>query len=524
MPTQNLSENDKTFIRDYVADARDEKEKIARRKEVADSFGLPLQKVAAITAWTKIRAKKSIQIEVGPDEEKTDNFDSITPAPPSDGDEPSVKAQPAESSELEGGEHIDYDNEVKRAWRKKLQEFINEHTDLEKRKHLRVLCLPGKRCLEIPLYLELGFNPKNIVGVEGGDQQARTEFQQNAEKLGIDFRLGKLEKIVKEEKQPFDVISLDFLGPICVGYANILADLYLSEKALLMVNFMAKRENKIAQLNLKAGQMLLSTRAEPNRVTCRDGRGYDLDGLDLKDARDHGYLVFLSSVIGDRRPENKLFEAPTVPPVFISEHNTDNRFLHHNAVLWQIKKMMDQIISEYFQHFLALSGYSRYPVQSTVCPKISALMFRALMGRALVRDNKRYEYLSKAGAVPTAFNSEFIELETPRKLYRECSETVDFFRKIIQFYFQYFSGQTGEDVLSPDKAGFRFYHKNGARNVRFESMKDTLIFVDVSGQTISRVSMKKLEEDLKAYDRLKEGNIIDLSSKKPLEIDRQTIV
>jgi len=34
---------------------------------------------------------------------------------------------------------------------------------------MKVLCLPGLKCLEIPLYLELGFRAENIVGVEAGE-------------------------------------------------------------------------------------------------------------------------------------------------------------------------------------------------------------------------------------------------------------------------------------------------------------------------------------------------------------------
>lgn len=116
------------------------------------------------------------------------------------------------------GALVNYDNAVKNAWRKKLKEFIDENTDPANRKDMKVLCLPGIECLEIPSYLELGFQPENIIGVEVGivggkiDSSAIARFQKNAKKFGIQTRIGKIEKILETEETVFDVVSLDFLG------------------------------------------------------------------------------------------------------------------------------------------------------------------------------------------------------------------------------------------------------------------------------------------------------------------------
>ncbi len=118
------------------------------------------------------------------------------------------------------GALINYNNEVKNKWRQKLKEFVDENTDVTKRKDMKVLCLPGVQCLEISLYLELGFRPENIVGVEAGvvkgkvDKEVLRKFEENAQKYGIQTRIGKLEKILEKEETVFDVVSLDFLGAL----------------------------------------------------------------------------------------------------------------------------------------------------------------------------------------------------------------------------------------------------------------------------------------------------------------------
>jgi hypothetical protein len=140
------------------------------------------------------------------------------------------------------GEHFDYNNEAKIEWRKALQAFIDRNTTSEERSKMRVLCLPGKKCLEIPVYTELGFNPANIVGVEGGNKEARSEFEKNAKALGIDYRIGKLEEDVLSGEAPFDIVSLDFLGQMCSTYIKIMNSIPYSGKPILCTNVQARRE------------------------------------------------------------------------------------------------------------------------------------------------------------------------------------------------------------------------------------------------------------------------------------------
>lgn len=142
------------------------------------------------------------------------------------------------------GALIDYDNPAKNLWRTKLKGFIGENTDPSKRKDMKVLCLPGVECLEIPLYLELGFQPKNIIGVEAGIVQGKIHpevierFRKNAAKFGIQTRIGKLENILKTEGTVFDVVSLDFLGPVNLTVQAILRDIRYSPRTVVATNFL----------------------------------------------------------------------------------------------------------------------------------------------------------------------------------------------------------------------------------------------------------------------------------------------
>lgn len=128
-------------------------------------------------------------------------------------------------------------------WREKIKNFINKTTDPAKRKDMMVLCFPGAACLEIPLYLALGFLPENIIGVESGivngkiDQGVIAAFKENAQKYGIQTRIGKLEKLIAHETTVFDIISLDFLGPWNSTYAEIINSIKHAPEFRLLTNF-----------------------------------------------------------------------------------------------------------------------------------------------------------------------------------------------------------------------------------------------------------------------------------------------
>lgn len=175
---------------------------------------------------------------------------------------------------------VNYNNEIKNKWRQKLKEFIDENTDKEKRATMKVLCLPWVECLEIPLYLELGFKPENIVWVESANVDPKNlkpddiewlkkdaihfgisfeltkkcireilsrKFLNNASRYWIQTRIWMLEKVLEIEETTFDVVSLDFLGPISKNTTDILTKIKTSTKTLILMNYLAKREGTISK-------------------------------------------------------------------------------------------------------------------------------------------------------------------------------------------------------------------------------------------------------------------------------------
>jgi len=146
------------------------------------------------------------------------------------------------------GDHVDYDFAAKRAWRGEIERFLEQRLPTKGREKLKVLCLPSKNPkTEVEMYLRLGIGPENIVGVEGGDQEARATFETNAHRLGIRPVLGRLEKVLPTITEQFDIVNLDFLGPICFSYVDICRKVNLSDRAWVMINLKAAREQTVIQ-------------------------------------------------------------------------------------------------------------------------------------------------------------------------------------------------------------------------------------------------------------------------------------
>lgn len=154
-----------------------------------------------------------------------------------------------------------YNNEIKNKWRQKLKEFIDENTEREKRKDMKVLCLPWVECLEIPLYLELWFKPENIIWVEAWivrwrkDMEVIARFRQNAKNYWIQTRIGKLEKILETEEIVFDVVSLDFVWPPSQTTFIALNSIKINKEWLVLTNFLNKRESSAKHILYKYSAM-----------------------------------------------------------------------------------------------------------------------------------------------------------------------------------------------------------------------------------------------------------------------------
>jgi hypothetical protein len=110
-------------------------------------------------------------------------------------------------------------DEVKAKSRVMLREFITSELAYKRPKDIKVLCFPGIDACEIfEVYDPLGIPRKNIVGLEYIPEVAG---ELEAKQLGIQVIPKSLEEyVLSKHKLDFDVVSLDFLGPITQSQLN----------------------------------------------------------------------------------------------------------------------------------------------------------------------------------------------------------------------------------------------------------------------------------------------------------------
>lgn len=297
-----LKESDKVYIRNYVAEAPDVLTKQARRRECADIFGLRLLQVAAITAHSVGKLAQKRQVD------------------------PSAMDLPA-------GVAMDYDNPAKRLYRQKFLGaggFVDRNTIPSERPHQKVLCFPGRKCLEIPMWLELGYTPKNIVGCEN-ESAAWPELCTNAARYGISIRTTDVVNVVDE--QPWDAVHLDYCGPIGKEVLLHLSRLKLKPKAVYGQNLLAGRENESAQLlidhfysNMQGFQEfskaatfvdalhVIDRLKKATLAAVEEGTQLSTD-VELKDKRDQAILLgILRCVSMEHRHTFRTHPTPNLPP------------------------------------------------------------------------------------------------------------------------------------------------------------------------------------------------------------------
>jgi len=315
-----------------------------------------------------------------------------------------------------GGEHFEYDNEAKIEWRRKLQAFINKNTDPSERANMRVLCMPGKKCLEIPVYTELGFRPENIVGVEGGDSAAREEFARRANELGIEGRLGRLEKGVVQDDLPFDLVSLDFLGAMCPTYLKVLATTPLSNRSIVCINAMAKREDLRAEYNL-----LVSSQGFSGDISNFERGLKGLDTFFMQNASAYvRSLIFDDKAVKDTRDEAMpaimmLALSEEVDPLFASymerivarvpDGLPIPPYVFLNPILFGIMEPMGNVANKLFQ--MSDPDLSR---------KLCRLMIKAWTPLPRLLNYEGYKYRSSSSS---PFQSCFMRVESCEELLRQ---------------------------------------------------------------------------------------------------------
>lgn len=472
-----LTESDKDFIRSYVAEVEDEEDKKQRRRECAEQYGVSLPTVSAVTAWTKIRANKtqliSKPIEITKEQIEEDNSE---------------------------GCHANYDNPTKQLWRAKWKEFIAKHTLPGERGKMKVLCLPGKKCLEIPLYLELGFSPKNITGVEGGDENAKSEFYDNAYRYGINAKLGRLENMLPHDNNIYDIVSLDFTGPMsktCLDIVKMVplapaADSQFNTKSLFMINLLAKRENTIKPcIDFYAS----FTRPELMQMFEGDRMSYDkfkdiygyisgladkavsgeqcYDEADLKDKRNISLVFILTSLIArTRRSTDTLwgdYKIKEVPQKVREEADFNHYAAHTLSILLAT---LGYYVGERAVDFLTIGAPQLIEIITNYKPFLYEI--------------EEYQYTSSVNDANAPFLTEMYEFMTPMADYIKSRYFVRFFVDTILW-----------QCMNEGKLIYvevRDKHSKPKRPRGGLHGKDTIGFVDEQGIVIATIPWHRITD------------------------------
>ncbi len=440
-----IKPNEAKFIRAYISLGASNTERSQLVDELAEIMGCSSQVIVAICVDTRQQCMELL----GASNHTAVAEDSL---------EYIGKAKPIEF--IEGGEHTDYDTDIKREWRKNLRSFLDANVPSELRARMNVLCMPGKECLEIPMYLELGFLPENIHGVEGGDRIARTQYILNATKYGIKPILGKLEEILPSYRVRYDVVSLDFTGPICQKYCEIAEKILLAERAFVMVNTLQKREQTGTQQRLAAGhagmvkaiqmrQDFQRSHAEMfGRETPAELEADISDPFSLADWR--GKVSHLVSIMGNDRTENwqvfasKVRELPLLDGIESTPFETNSERYRVNLSL-----LIQPVIQSLIQT-LKLHGFFDVEdlEEAWKIAHLSNMVSSAVFGKTFVQRLEKRAYRTKAGEKEAEFHTDMAVLRSPRSLYKGVAPTVEF---ILESLLRSMEMEMDVDTMIPEK-------------------------------------------------------------------------
>lgn len=473
-----LSEDDKQFIREYVADTNDAEEQKKRRKECAASYQVSLPTISAITAWTTIRGKTTVESS------------PITVITPDNAD----------------GSHANYDNPTKQLWREKWKQFLAKHTTLYERQSMRVLCLPGKKCLEIPLYLDLGFTPKNIVGVEGGDDAVKSEFHTNAYRYGITSKLGRLEDFLEHDPTVYDVVSLDFTGPISKNYLDIVRNVplapasnyQLNKKSYFMINVMAKRESTETQSIIDFYASF--TRPElkemfnsPKRSIDKFTQVHDYVS-DLADKAQSGEKSYESAELKEKRSAGIAYLLTSL--IAKSRRFRDSVWFNYKLDEVSLKMRQDADLDEYGRITLTtlLNSLFLYVPKSLI--NLLAMGAPTLIDvisnyRPFAYDVEQYQYSSPVNGNNSPYISDMYQFMTPMEDYIKNRYFVRF---LIDCVFW--------QVLNPNQNIYvQIRHKNGCNVTPSGNLlgKDSIAFVTENGNVISTITYQRILDAMEFF-------------------------
>ncbi len=504
-----LSDEEKAFVREYVAEVVEENERKDRRQEMAQEFGVSIKTIAAITAWTTIRANQVLECNVPASDDYEDVPDATI----------SIKTPSGR------GEHFNYNNDVKNAWRNTVREYVVGNTTKQERAKMQALLLPGIECTEAEMFLDMGFTPHNITGVEGGDKDARAIFQKNAEKLGIRYKLGRLENLLPEDKTSYGVVSLDFLGQFCFSYLKILRYLRLDKNSLLMTNMMARRETKEMQQRLQLFTMATDpTQMKPFAHSFYDNGAFaallgmwkNIKSLqipgNLKNLRESAIWPEVCMNVGVERCENQAYPdlvAQIQPDMTMGLTDTTARFA---AIVETAREALAPLQAEINR------VYSSQDHWNNAHQHFYRLLAVGLGQTITVKDHKAYKYESQAGKTKIPYHTDLFKLEQQKQAVTELRHSVKFILQSVLDYMQ--ASDHTVNTRSVKICDRRRQVLGDSQAVA--SASDMIIEQLHSGQT-NEISIGRLVNDMDASLKMYQGTIFADDQRGKLTTHRQII-
>lgn len=299
------------------------------------------------------------------------------------------------------GTFTNYDFPAKEAWRVAWQDFLGRAFTREELSRAKVLCLPSvEPYREVRHYLSLGIPAENIFAVEGATGSAREQFLKNAGDLGINPLCGRLENIVPQLNERFDIISLDFPGQYCSTYENILAGVPFAFKSALLLNLMAGREHRSTADKLRLctvdsssegyARMLEALRTPATHGTDQlketmqqfmEKSDRVSEGIELSEARGETGLHILRRLMGlDRLDLRSPFQrsyinsvTPAVPGVLTNSQDGEDERLH--AIVRHSDSMYICSMADAIEQILApyRTGSAEFPIVPLLFSSIHAI-------------------------------------------------------------------------------------------------------------------------------------------------------
>ncbi|MFH2019922.1 MAG: hypothetical protein ABIJ34_00760 [archaeon] len=348
----------------------------------------------------------------------------------------------------------DYDDPVKQLSRAKQQEFEDRFLPKDK-SEIKVLCLPGRKGLELSIYDNLGIERRNIYGVES-DYDCFCDLRDLKSSIAlpesnIDLETFLLRAIKK--RQQFGIIAIDhtsFLNQRRWYELQLIASYgLLGDNGILITNFQAAREDNDTKNFLKRVSQTSKRRPTRNDILLRPEKTMrEISDTEFSLAEDRSrtirdliigtflagrlnlrYDILIKSVLGYENLTHEFTKECLNDPILRKEiewiygRNIQEKFMRHQlfgiAVLIGLQETLVQ----------SAKGHS---IEDKM-PAIRYVYEQALKYPYFITDSESYRYISNSGTPMFMDMFKMTHLTELQRMYEEmvyCDKkpgTVSFF-------------------------------------------------------------------------------------------------